>query len=210
MGGLLSDNRTPADLIGRRAIVFGGDTALGRALAAALRDAGALVGVTGTTTDGQALFALKRAAAGGPAEATDLANPTSVRVATKKLRKALGGLDLAALVLHASTLERSAATAAEPLRIAAKEIARGAGADASRVVLIVAEADPAGAAPRFDLRSLLNSVAGVTAVALLVPGSPDAQAVGRIAVALLMDRGDLVPADAVVVEAAPAAAGGSR
>ena len=206
----MSDNRTPADLIGRRAIVFGGDTALGRALAAALRDAGALVGVTGTTTDGQALFALKRAAAGGPAEATDLANPTSVRVATKKLRKALGGLDLAALVLHASTLERSAATAAEPLRIAAKEIARGAGADASRVVLIVAEADPAGDAQRFDLRSLLNSIAGVTAVALLVPGSPDAQAVGRTAVALLTDRGDLVPADAVVVEAAPAAAGGSR
>ena len=206
----MSDNRTPADLIGRRAIVFGGDTALGRALAAALRDAGALVGVTGTTTDGQALFALKRAAAGGPAEATDLANPTSVRVATKKLRKALGGLDLAALVLHASTLERSAATAAEPLRIAAKEIARGAGADASRVVLIVAEADPAGDAQRFDLRSLLNSIAGVTAVALLVPGSPDAQAVGRTAVALLTDRGDLVPADTVVVEAAPAAAGGSR
>ena len=206
----MSDNRTPADLIGRRAIVFGGDTALGRALAAALRDAGALVGVTGTTTDGQALFALKRAAAGGPAEATDLANPTSVRVATKKLRKALGGLDLAALVLHASTLERSAATAAEPLRIAAKEIARGAGADASRVVLIVAEADPAGDAQRFDLRSLLNSIVGVTAVALLVPGSPDAQAVGRTAVALLTDRGDLVPADTVVVEAAPAAAGGSR
>ena len=206
----MKDNRTPADLIGRRAIVFGGDTALGRALAAALRDAGALVGVTGTTTDGQALFALKRAAAGGPAEATDLANPTSVRVATKKLRKALGGLDLAALVLHASTLERSAATAAEPLRIAAKEIARGAGADASRVVLIVAEADPAGDAQRFDLRSLLNSIAGVTAVALLVPGSPDAQAVGRTAVALLTDRGDLVPADTVVVEAAPAAAGGSR
>ena len=206
----MSDNRTPADLIGRRAIVFGGDTALGRALAAALRDAGALVGVTGTTTDGQALFALKRAAAGGPAEATDFANPTSVRVATKKLRKALGGLDLAALVLHASTLERSAATAAEPLRIAAKEIARGVGADASRVVLIVAEADPAGDAQRFDLRSLLNSVAGVTAVALLVPGSPDAQAVGRTAVALLADRGDLVPVDAVVVEAAPAAAGGSR
>ena len=206
----MSDNQTPADLIGRRAIVFGGDTALGRALAAALRDAGALVGVTGTTTDGQALFALKRAAAGGPAEATDLANPTSVRVATKKLRKALGGLDLAALVLHASTLERSAATEAEPLRIAAKEIARGAGADASRVVLIVAEADPAGDAQRFDLRSLLNSIAGVTAVALLVPGSPDAQAVGRTAVALLTDRGDLVPADAVVVEAAPAAAGGSR
>lgn len=206
----MSDNRTPADLIGRRAIVFGGDTALGRALAAALRDAGALVGVTGTTTDGQALFALKRAAAGGPAEATDLANPTSVRVATKKLRKALGGLDLAALVLHASTLERSAATAAEPLRIAAKEIARGAGADASRVVLIVAEADPAGDAQRFDLRSLLNSIAGVTAVALLVPGSPDAQAVGRTAVALLTDRGDLVPADATIVEAASAAAGGSR
>lgn len=206
----MSDNRTPADLAGRRAIVFGGDTALGRALAVALRDAGALVGVTSATTDGQALFALKRAAAGGPAEATDLTNPVSVRVATKKLRKALGGLDLAALVLRASTLERGASAAAEPLRIAAKEIARGAGADAGRALLIVTEVPHGVDAQRLDLRSLLSSVTGVTAVALLVPETPDAQAVGRATVAILAGRDDLVPAAALVVEAAPAAAGDYR
>ena len=169
-----------------------------------------MVGVTGTTMDGQALFALKRAAAGGPAEATDLANPTSVRVATKKLRKTLGGLDLAALALTASILESNMSTAAEPLRIAAKEIARGPGADESRVLLIVTEAGPGVDTQRLVLRALLNSIVGATAIALLVPGTPEAEAVGRTAVALLAGRGDLVPADAGVVEASPAGAGSSR
>ena len=86
------------DLTGRRAIVYGGESALGRTIADAFREAGGSVGMTSTTTQGDALFALKKAAAGGPVEAVDLSNATNVQVATKKLRKELGGLDIAVVV----------------------------------------------------------------------------------------------------------------
>lgn len=86
------------DLRGRRVIVYGAESDTGRAIAEALREAGARVGVTSATTDGSALLALKKAAAGGAAEAVDLTNPASVQVATKKLRKALGGIDAAVAV----------------------------------------------------------------------------------------------------------------
>ena len=62
----------------------------------ALREAGAQVAITSATTDGAALFALKRLAGpGGAAQAVDLTNPTNIRVATRKLAKQLGGLDVA-------------------------------------------------------------------------------------------------------------------
>lgn len=83
------------DLRGRRAIVYGADTPVGAAVVAALREAGATVAVTSSATDGNALFRMKRAAQGGPMEAVDLSNGTSVQVATKKLQKDLGGLDIA-------------------------------------------------------------------------------------------------------------------
>ena len=83
------------DLAGRRAIVYGVESPLGQAVLAGLREAGATVAVTSATTGGDALFKLKRAAAGSPAEAVDLRNAASVQVATKKLRKRLGGLDIA-------------------------------------------------------------------------------------------------------------------
>ena len=86
------------DLGGRRAIVYGAESPLGGALCAALREAGATVGVTSAGTDGNALFALKKAAAGGPSAAVDLTNATNVRVATRKLSKELGGLEIAVVV----------------------------------------------------------------------------------------------------------------
>lgn len=172
----MTDDAPPNALTGHRAIVFGADTPPGRDLAAALRDAGVTVGLTSTTTDGQALFALKRAAAGGPAEAVDLANPTSVRVATKKLRKALGGLEFAALVLDGAALGRDPTAATEPLRIAAKEIARGG--DVGRVALVViGVADPA--APQ------ALELPGVDSAALLLDDTTDAGAVVQRALAWL-------------------------
>ncbi|MEE9278278.1 MAG: SDR family oxidoreductase, partial [Dehalococcoidia bacterium] len=98
------------DLSGRRVIVYGAETTLGRAIVAALREAGAAVGVTSATTDGNALFALKKAAAGGASEAVDLTNATNVQVATKKLRKELGGLDAAVVVpaaYHAAPITKT-------------------------------------------------------------------------------------------------------
>lgn len=86
------------DLAGRRAIVYGAESAVGGAIADAFREAGATVGVTSAGTGGEALFRLKKAAAGGPLEAVDLGNATNVQVATKKLKKALGGLEIALVV----------------------------------------------------------------------------------------------------------------
>lgn len=83
------------DLSGRRIIVYGAEFPAATAIVEALREAGANVGVTSASTDGTALFRLKKAAAGGPAESVDLANGTNVHVATRKLSKALGGVDAA-------------------------------------------------------------------------------------------------------------------
>jgi len=83
------------DLSGRRAIVYGAEGAHAAAAVSALREAGATVAVTSASTGGDALFRMKRTAAGGPAEAVDLSNGANVQVATRKLAKQLGGLDIA-------------------------------------------------------------------------------------------------------------------
>ncbi len=90
------------DLTGRRAIVYGAETPIGGAVIDAFREAGGTVGVTSTSTDGSVLFALKKAAAGGPTEATDLRNATNVQVATRKLAKALGGLEVGIVIPEAA------------------------------------------------------------------------------------------------------------
>jgi len=86
------------DLGGRRAIVYGAESAVGAAIVHAFREAGASVAVASASTGGDALFRLKKAAAGAPSAAVDLANATNVQVATRKLVKDLGGLDVAVVV----------------------------------------------------------------------------------------------------------------
>lgn len=141
-----------ADLRDCRAIVYGAETDVGRAVAGALRAAGAELGVTSAGTDGAALFALKRAAAGGPAQAVDLGNATNVRVATRKLAKQLGGLDLAVVVPGPGM---SQAALQDVLDIAARELSR---ADDGRLVL-VADAIPADLS--FSIRGVpLDVVSG--------------------------------------------------
>ena len=106
-----------AALHDRRCIVYGAEAGQGPALVRALREAGAQVAITSATTDGAALFALKRLAGpGGAAQAVDLTNPTNVRVATRKLAKQLGGLDVAVVAV--------AAGGAALLEVAARELAR--------------------------------------------------------------------------------------
>ena len=83
------------DLEDRRVIFYAAEHPAAPAVIQALRDAGARVAVTSADTGGDALFKIKRAAAGGPAEAVDLANGRNVQVATRKLAKQLGGLDAA-------------------------------------------------------------------------------------------------------------------
>lgn len=158
------------DARSRRVIVYGAETDLGRAVGEALRDAGAAVGVTSARTDGAALFALKRAAAGGPAQAVDLGNATNVRVATRKLAKELGGLDLAVVI---SGPEMPETARQDVLAIAARELRRtGAG----RIVLLAADfpADGplsiqdvpldvvVGGGPAADLAALVRRIADGT------------------------------------------------
>ena len=83
------------DLSGRRVIVYGAEQPAATAIVAALREAGAVVGVTSANTDGASLFRLKKVGGDGPTEAVDLANGANVQVATRKIVKALGGLDAA-------------------------------------------------------------------------------------------------------------------
>ena len=127
------------DLGGRRVIVYGVDAPLGKAIAAAMRAAGAAVAMTSSGTDGNALLAMKRAAAGGPAEAVDLSNATNVQVATKKLQKALGGLDVAVAVIDAA---RHPAALPDVFRSASREIARK-GED-GRLLAVLSESDATG------------------------------------------------------------------
>ena len=98
------------DLTGRRAIVYGAEKPVGAAIVDALREAGAAVGVTSANTDGTSLFRLKKAAQGGPNESVDLANGTNIQVATRKISKELGGLEIAVVVpqlYHAAPLRKT-------------------------------------------------------------------------------------------------------
>lgn len=143
---------TPHD---RRCIVYGAEAGHGPALVRALRAAGAQVAITSATTDGAALFALKRLAGpGGAAQAVDLTNPTNVRVATRKLAKQLGGLDVAVV---------PAAGGSALLEVAARELARS-----SHPRLFVV-GDPTGGGDIPDLRGVpLHTLPGPDPAAQLL------------------------------------------
>ena len=135
-----------AGLEDRRCIVYGAEAGHGPALVRALREAGAQVAITSATTDGAALFALKRLAGpGGAAQAVDLTNPTNIRVATRKLAKQLGGLDVAVVV--------GAAGGPALLDIAARELRRAA---RPRLIVVgaAAAADPADAVRDVPLHAI--------------------------------------------------------
>lgn len=144
-----------ATLHDRRCIVYGAEAGHGPALVRALRAAGAQVAITSATTDGAALFALKRLAGpGGAAQAVDLTNPTNVRVATRKLAKQLGGLDVAVV---------PAAGGSAPLEVAARELARSS----HPRLFVVGEATGGGDIP--DLRGVpLHTLPGPDPAAQLL------------------------------------------
>ena len=145
-----------AALHDRRCIVYGAEVGHGPALVRALREAGAQVAITSATTDGAALFALKRLAGpGGAAQAVDLTNPTNIRVATRKLAKQLGGLDVAVVAV--------AAGGPALLDIAARELRR---AERPRLIVVGAAA---AAAPADPVRAVpLHAIGGPDPVAELL------------------------------------------
>ena len=94
------------DLHGKRALIVGGETALGRALAVGLAEAGADVAIATLSTDTKAEFAVNSALnelwaldRRGLALAIDASDAAQVRDAVERAERELGRLDLAAAVV---------------------------------------------------------------------------------------------------------------
>ncbi|MCH8814121.1 MAG: SDR family oxidoreductase [Chloroflexi bacterium] len=83
------------DLSGKRILVAGVETDLGRTVAATLADSGATVAAVATVNDSDTAFATQRLARklGGPGQALDGTNDMAVRVMVRQVSKGLGGLD---------------------------------------------------------------------------------------------------------------------
>jgi 3-oxoacyl-[acyl-carrier protein] reductase len=87
-----------SDLKGKRVLLLGAETDLGRAVAAALAEMGARVALVGASNDAETAFAVQRLARKVGAEvsqAIDATNEMAVRVMVRQVSKALGGLDAA-------------------------------------------------------------------------------------------------------------------
>ena len=129
----------PADLHGKRVLVVGGETALGRALAVGLAEVGVDVAIASLSPDTKAEFAINSAlnelwALGrqGLALAIDASDAAQVRDAVARAERELGRLDLAAAVAAPD----EGALALEALREALAE---------RPVVLLAADAEAADA-----------------------------------------------------------------
>ncbi len=95
-----------ADLTGKRVLVLGAETEVGRAVTAAVAEAGADVALVAATSDAEAAFAVQRLArrlSTGErrviSQAIDATNETAVRVMMRQVSKAVGGLDGVVLCL---------------------------------------------------------------------------------------------------------------
>ena len=169
----------------RRALVIGAETAAGGAIARALGDAGAALGLATMRADEGVLaarrIARERQAAGGTAAvyAFDVTLGQNVKVSTRQVAKELGGLDVlvsapdrfVAATLAETTDSELAATLVANLhahlfavRAAADEFRRGEG---GRVLLVAHEAGESGlpgaaayAASQAGIVALGRSLAG--------------------------------------------------
>jgi NAD(P)-dependent dehydrogenase (short-subunit alcohol dehydrogenase family) len=96
---------------GKRVLVIGGETSIGRAIAVGLAEAGADVAIASLTNDTQAEFAINSAlnevwAIGrrGVALAIDASDATGVRAAVARAEAELGGIDAVIVVGGAAAL----------------------------------------------------------------------------------------------------------
>ncbi|HEU4760445.1 MAG TPA: SDR family oxidoreductase [Dehalococcoidia bacterium] len=114
-------------LSGKRVLVLGAETDVGRAIAETLAGAGASLALVAASNDAQAAFTVQRLARrlGAAAQAIDATNEAAVRVMTRQVAKALGGLDAVVFCADRSQpVERPTALA---VRFAGKELARSGG-----------------------------------------------------------------------------------
>ena len=84
-------------LEGKRTLLLGAETDLGRDTADALHRAGATLALVGSSTDGEAAFAVQRLGRrlAALSQAIDATNEAAVRVMARQLSKELGGIDAA-------------------------------------------------------------------------------------------------------------------
>lgn len=168
-----------AQLSGLRTVVLGAETAAGRAMAVALADAGAATALVAASPQPEVAFAVQRLSRriGAASQAIDATNEMAVRVMTRQLSKALGGLDL--LLFCADLGDRTADALALACRAAAREMARADFIGGTIAVALAAgTADVASLATEYEPR-------GVRVVDLNAPPQPDEtwarQVLGRLA-----------------------------
>ncbi len=87
-------------LAGKRVLILGAETEVGRAVASAVADAGANMAAVAATSDAEAAFEVQRLARRSSssdrkviAQAIDATNEMAVRVMVRQVSKELGGLD---------------------------------------------------------------------------------------------------------------------
>ena len=144
-----------------RAVVLGAETPAGRAIASALAETGAQFALVASTGDAETAFAVQRLArrtGAALSQAIDATNEMAVRVMTRQLSKALGGLDT--LFFCADLGDPTPQALALACRFAAREMARGRG---GAVVVASAAATPTP--------ELLPE--GIRLLAVDVPAAPD-------------------------------------
>lgn len=170
-----------AQLSGVRALVLGAETAAGRHLAAALAAAEARTAIVAASADAETAFAVQRLSrrTGAASQAIDATNEMAVRVMTRQMSKALGGLDL--LVFCADLGGGTADALALAARFAAREIAPDRGRGGSVLVAL-----PRGTTADIPSLAAEHAPQGVRVVALEVPAEPD-EAWARDALARLAD-----------------------
>ena len=154
------------DCKGKRVLLLGAETDIGRAIAGALAEAGASLAIVATTNDAGAAFAVQRLARrlGAIVQAIDAGNEMAVRVMVRQLSKALGGLD--AVVFCADRSRPFEVPLALAVRFAGKELAR------SRGTFVAIDVEP-GEQPSSEMRP------GFVYVSFPLQDMPQEQAIGR-------------------------------
>jgi NAD(P)-dependent dehydrogenase (short-subunit alcohol dehydrogenase family) len=127
------------DLSGKRVLILGAETEIGRAVTTAVAEAGASVAAVAATSDAEAAFTVQRLArrlsSGEPkviAQAIDATNEAAVRVMVRQVSKELGGLDSVVDCTLASAdpwkpTEEERAPHRHILRHGSRELERGTG-----------------------------------------------------------------------------------
>jgi NAD(P)-dependent dehydrogenase (short-subunit alcohol dehydrogenase family) len=145
------------DLNGKRVLVLGAETEIGRTVTTAVAEAGASVAAVAATSDAEAAFAVQRLARRLSsderrviAQAIDATNEAAVRVMVRQVSKELVGLD--AVVYCVEPLRATERAFDLAMRLATKELERRGG---GRFLAIGEQS-----VEKIDLPDILQAIAG--------------------------------------------------